>query len=43
MILTLRSLKAHQNLRDIVRGYGIHSENYNSTNIQPDPLHIELS
>lgn len=43
MILTLRSLMAHRNLRDIVRGYGVDYENNNSTNIQPDPLRIELS
>ena len=43
MILTLRSLMAHRNLRDVVRGYGIDSENNNSTNIQLDPLRIELS
>ena len=43
MILTLRSLIVHQNLRDFVRGYGIDFVSKNPTNIQPDPLCTELS
>ena len=43
IILTLRSLVVHQNLRDFVRGYGIDFVTKNPTNIQPDPLRTELS
>lgn len=43
MILTLRSLMVHRNLREFVRGYGIDSESNNPTNIQQDPLRTELS
>lgn len=43
MILTLRSLIVHQNLRDFVRSYDIDFVSKKPTKIQPDPLRTELS